>query len=251
MGRVNSAEWRYDLLQFDDLFKGRERARNVKQSCTQAECSIAHAFKLCRAWGAIGQSDHSFTHRVLADESRDIDGAGGCLQSIQKRFDRCRQAAHNGAGTIRTFKHGRHALADVIVGGWDGEDVARCMCVDINKARRHNEIAEVNHAGRGFADRWRYPHNGITTDGEVRAIPGAACPIHDTSATQHEIIRASSRWILLSQDLVDIEHNGGARGQMQEPAVGKFHDVSSKNLSPTLLRLLIMDSKSRMLASRW
>src|SRR5215470_994157 len=133
MGGVNAAEWRHDLLQFDDLFKRRERAWDVKQPSAQAECAIAHplsdnlahAFKFSRARSAIGQSNHGFTHCILADESRDINGAGRCFQSIQKRSDRCWQTAHNGARAIRTFKNGCDTLADIVVGGWYRKDVAR------------------------------------------------------------------------------------------------------------------------------
>src|SRR5262245_26336554 len=133
MGGVNAAKWRHDLLQFDDLFERRERARDVKQPSAQAECAIAHAlpdklahaFKLGRAWSAIGQSTDRFPHCILTDESRDSNGAGRCFQSIQERSDRCRQTAYNGARAISTLKNGCDTLADIVVCGWYRKDVAR------------------------------------------------------------------------------------------------------------------------------
>jgi hypothetical protein len=38
---------------------------------------------------------------------------------------------------------------------------------------------------------------------------------------------------------------------MQEFAAGKFHDISSKIEGQALLRLQLMNSNLRMLASRW
>src|SRR5262249_54048735 len=93
---VNSAEWRYNFLEFNDFLEGSECAWHIEQAGTHSKGAIshrlthhlAHTFEFVRTRCPVGQTDYSFAYGSLSNEGRYIDGLRGCLQSIQKRLNR-------------------------------------------------------------------------------------------------------------------------------------------------------------------
>src|SRR5215467_5928955 len=184
---MNSAERSYDFLELNDFLERCECAWHIKKAGTQPEGAIphrlthhlAHAFEFVRTRCPIGQTDDSFTDCSLSNEGRYIDGLCGCLQPIQKRLDRRWQApSETRTAPIRSLHNRGDTLADVVVSCGHLKNGAGRMRVNIDEARRNDEIADIDHARRWLADCGRNASDGVAADSEIGSIPRATSSIH-------------------------------------------------------------------------
>ncbi len=62
------------------------------------------------------------------------------------------------------------------------------MRVNVDEARCDDESVDVHDTGRGLGDRRSDSDDGVAFDGDISAVPGAGCAVHDAAAAQHEIV---------------------------------------------------------------